>query len=99
MARVRLQNRCHTKGIIVDAARVLIGSHNFTNQGTLVNRDASLLFDDGEIARYFEELFWFDWKHLTRQSVGRRRARPADGREAVPAGMRLVSWREIIDGD
>ena len=42
MKKVRLQNRCHTKGIIVDRAHVLVGSHNWTNQGTLVNRDASL---------------------------------------------------------
>ncbi|MDY3558394.1 phospholipase D-like domain-containing protein, partial [Gemmata sp. JC673] len=70
MGKVRLQNRCHTKGIIVDGARVLVGSHNWTNQGALANRDASLIFADEEIAGYFEEIFWFDWKHLTRQSVG-----------------------------
>jgi PLD-like domain/Trypsin-like peptidase domain len=99
MGKVRLQNRCHTKGIIVDGARVLVGSHNWTNQGTLVNRDASLIFEDEEIAGYFEDIFWFDWKHLTRQSVGGRRARPAGENEAAPAGMRLVSWQEIVNGD
>lgn len=99
MGKVRLQNRCHTKGIIVDGERVLIGSHNWTNQGTLVNRDASLIFDDAEIAGYFEEIFWFDWKHLTRQSVGGRRARAAGGEEAVGRGERLVSWQEIVNGD
>jgi hypothetical protein len=100
MRKVRLQNRCHTKGIVVDGERVLVGSHNWTNQGTLANRDASLIFEDEEIARYFEEVFWFDWKHLTRQSVGGRRLRPASGDEAaVPRGMRLVSWQEIVNGD
>jgi V8-like Glu-specific endopeptidase len=99
MSKVRLQNRCHTKGIVVDGARVLIGSHNWTNQGALVNRDASLIFEDKEIAEYFEEIFWFDWKHLTRQSVGGRRARPTNDHEAVPAGMRRVSWQEIVYGD
>jgi hypothetical protein len=99
MGKVRLQNRCHTKGIIVDGARVLIGSHNWTNQGTLVNRDASLIFEDEEIAEYFEEIFWFDWKHLTRQSVGGRRVRPAADGEEAPAGMRRVSWQEIVYGD
>ena len=101
MSKVRLQNRCHTKGIIVDGARVLVGSHNWTNQGTLVNRDASLIFEDEEIAAYFEEIFWFDWKNLTRQSIGARRARPAkggDGEEAV-GGARRVSWQEIVNGD
>ncbi|HJZ53310.1 MAG TPA: phospholipase D-like domain-containing protein, partial [Gemmataceae bacterium] len=99
MRKVRLQNRCHTKGIIVDGERVLIGSHNWTNQGTLVNRDASLIFEDEEIAQYFEEIFWFDWKHLTRASVGGRRVRAASEDEAVPRGMRLVSWDEIVNGD
>jgi hypothetical protein len=99
MSKVRLQNRCHTKGIIVDGARVLIGSHNWTNQGTLVNRDASVIFEDEEIAQYFEEIFWFDWKSLTRQSVGGRRARRADDVAEVPAGMRRMSWQEIVYGD
>ena len=98
MSKVRLQNRCHTKGIIVDGARVLVGSHNWTNQGTLVNRDASLIFDDEQIAGYFEDAFWFDWKHLTRQSVGARRARPAGDDESATPGMRRVSWREVVDG-
>jgi hypothetical protein len=99
MGKVRLQNRCHTKGIIVDGTRVLIGSHNWTNQGTLVNRDASLIFEDEEIASYFEEVFWFDWEHLTRQSVGSRRARQSGGDEEAPTGMRRVTWQEIVNGD
>lgn len=98
MGKVRLQNRCHTKGIIVNGARVLVGSHNWTNQGTLVNRDASLIFEDPEIAGYFEEIFWFDWKHLTRQSVGGRRVRAAGSDTEAPSGARLVSWQEIVYG-
>jgi len=104
MGKVRLQNRCHTKGIVVDGVRVLVGSHNWTNQGTLVNRDASLIFEDEEIARYFMEIFLFDWEHLTRQSVVVRRARPApaggsDEERPDPAGTRRVSWQEIVNGD
>jgi phosphatidylserine/phosphatidylglycerophosphate/cardiolipin synthase-like enzyme len=98
MRKVRLQSRCHTKGIIVDGLRVLIGSHNWTNQGTLANRDASLIFEDEEIARYFEEIFWFDWKHLARQSVGARRIRRAADGEEAPAGVQRVSWQEIVYG-
>jgi V8-like Glu-specific endopeptidase len=97
--RIRLQDRCHTKGIIVDRRRVLVGSHNWTNQGALVNRDASLIFDDEEIARYFAEAFWFDWKKMARKSVeGGRRVRVADGRESPPAGMVSVSLQELLLG-
>jgi len=93
--RIRLQNRCHTKGIIVDRKTVLLGSHNWTNQGALVNRDASLIFRDEEIAEYFAEIFEFDWEKLARPSIrGRRRVRPADDREAPFAGT-LASWHEL----
>ena len=104
MGKVKLQNRCHTKGIIVDGARILLGSHNWTNQGTLVNRDASLIFEDEEIAQYYENIFWFDWKHLTRQSVGGRRVRPApagggDDESLARTGLRRATWQEIVNGD
>jgi phosphatidylserine/phosphatidylglycerophosphate/cardiolipin synthase-like enzyme len=80
----------------VDGVRVPIGSHNWTNQGTLVNRDASLIFEDQEIARYFEEIFWFDWKHLARQSLAARRVRRAAHGEEAPEQMLRVSWQEIV---
>ncbi|MBA4065531.1 MAG: hypothetical protein C0501_17810 [Isosphaera sp.] len=99
MRAVRLQDRCHTKGIVVDGARVLVGSHNWTNQGTLVNRDASLVFEDEEIARYFEGVFYFDWKHLARQAVGGRPPRPVRPGEEAPAGTRLATWDEVVNGD
>ena len=86
----------------MDGVRVLIGSHNWTNQGTLVNRDASLIFEDEEIAQYYEEIFWFDWKNLSRQdSVGGRRVRAVSGsgeEGPVVAGTQRVSWQEIVNG-
>jgi phosphatidylserine/phosphatidylglycerophosphate/cardiolipin synthase-like enzyme len=97
MDRVRLQDRCHTKGIIVDGVRVLIGSHNWTNQGTLVNRDASLIFHDREIAEYYRDVFEFDWKNLTRQSVDEsREVVLADESREAPAEMVRLSWEEIL---
>jgi len=52
---------CHTKGILVDSRSTLVGSHNWTNEGTTYNRDASLLFDDPEVTAYFEQVFSHDW--------------------------------------
>lgn len=102
MTRVRLQTNCHTKGIIVDARAVLLGSHNWTNAGTLFNRDASLIIDDAEIARYCRELFEFDWARIARVRVPEDAAlgaRPfiAAGREApTPPGLARVSWAEWV---
>lgn len=95
--RIRLQNRCHTKGIIVDRRAILLGSHNWTNQGTLVNRDASLIFYDEEIAAYFSKAFWFDWKKMARKSVaGAGRMRIADNNEAPPSGTMKLSLCDLI---
>lgn len=87
MSRIRLQNHCHTKGMVIDRKIVVVGSHNWTNEGALANRDASLIFDDEEVAAYFGKVFWFDWKQLARQSVGapRRVRRVKDaGTESLP---------------
>jgi hypothetical protein len=75
MSRIRTQSGCHTKGIIVDSKKILVGSHNITNQGVQVNRDASLLIEDAGIAQYYEKVFLHDWDKL---------AKPTIREEAVP---------------
>jgi hypothetical protein len=69
MKRIRMQAGCHTKGIVVDSSTVLLGSHNFTNQGVQVNRDASLLIRHSGIARYYERVFLHDWERLARNTI------------------------------
>lgn len=100
MNNIKLQKGCHTKGVIVDSDRVLLGSHNLTNQGALYNRDASLLIYDREVARYFESIFLFDWEFLARQqknegeSVGGARLALAD--EETPKEMRRIPLEELL---
>jgi phospholipase D-like protein len=69
MNRVRAQVNCHTKGMIIDSETVLIGSHNWTNQGVQANRDASLLIRRPEIARYYERIFLHDWDHVAHDVI------------------------------
>lgn len=95
---IRVQRRCHTKGIIVDSAEVMIGSHNLTNEGSLFNRDASLLVRDPQVAEYFERIFLFDWDVLATQEAdelvgGMRIAQPS---EETPVGFRRVSLAELL---
>lgn len=95
---LRVQHGCHTKGIIVDSKEVMLGSHNLTNQGSLLNRDASLLVRDAEVAAYFEEIFKYDWNNLARQEAdelvgGVRIAQPG---EETPVGFRRVSAGELF---
>lgn len=95
---IKVQRRCHTKGIIVDGKEVMLGSHNLTNTGSLFNRDASLLVRDAEVAEYFEKLFLFDWNTLATQEadelVGGMRLAPPG--EATPLGFRRVSLSELL---
>lgn len=97
--RIRFFGTCHTKGIVVDEKRVLLGSQNWTGAGTKPNRDASLLIESEEAARYFADIFEFDWANLATNRVPAdhgptRRAHATSGEEeaVIPAGFRVVSW-------
>ena len=95
MDRIRVQKGCHTKGIVIDSATVLLGSHNWTNQGVEANRDASLLIDHPEIAGYYERVFLHDWDHLARAAI-REEAMPIPvipGQET--AGAEAVAFRRV----
>jgi V8-like Glu-specific endopeptidase len=98
MSKVRLHPHCHTKGIVVDKKSVLVGSHNWTNHGTVFNRDASLRINNRQVAEYFEKLFLFDWENMSRQrtmfeEVQPRLIRPEQARTAKG---RVVSLAEYL---
>jgi hypothetical protein len=89
MSRIRMQSGCHTKGIIVDSETILLGSHNITNQGVQVNRDASLLIRNQGIAQYYEKVFLHDWEKLSKETIREESVPvPIGGNEAavLPSG-------------
>lgn len=90
---VKLQTNCHTKGIIVDGKVVMIGSQNWTGDGTGYNRDASLIFFDEDAAQYYEKLFLYDWNRIGKPKIDESLPPPelATGEEAYPKpGMVLM---------
>jgi phosphatidylserine/phosphatidylglycerophosphate/cardiolipin synthase-like enzyme len=98
MSKVRVQTNCHTKGIVVDSKVVVLGSHNWSNAGTVFNRDASLIFWDDQIAKYYEDLFLYDWRRSGTPKINEsvpppRIVRPED-ELPPPPGMVRVPWRE-----
>lgn len=98
MSNVKVQKNCHTKGIIVDRKRVLLGSQNLSEQGITLNRDASLLFEDVKLAKYFADIFDHDWANLASDSIdimpsGIELA-PAG---AAPQGFEKVSIEEFLE--
>ncbi|MFO1168591.1 MAG: phospholipase D-like domain-containing protein [Rhodoblastus sp.] len=101
--RLRSIENHHTKGMIVDGERVLIGSHNWSKPGVTLNRDASLIFDDKEIADYFGQAFEIDWDRAN--PIKPKRFVKSEGvmQEAVgaepPSGFRRVRLSELLKED
>jgi phosphatidylserine/phosphatidylglycerophosphate/cardiolipin synthase-like enzyme len=88
---IRFQPACHNKCIIVDDARVVFGSHNWSNEGVATNRDASLIFHEPQIAEYFSKVYAHDWKYLATAEPAAPRKRPRlaepdDGDDTVQLG-------------
>jgi phosphatidylserine/phosphatidylglycerophosphate/cardiolipin synthase-like enzyme len=93
---VKVQVNCHTKGVIADRKRVLLGSQNWSNLGVSNNRDASLLFEDERLAKYFAKIFDHDWKNLAKTDIGHESlgAELASAGDPTPKGMVRLSWKE-----
>ena len=98
--------KTHTKGIVVDGEKVLIGSQNWSADGVSVNRDASLLFDNKKIAQYFLDVFTEDWNRATdialegvvpEGTYGVDDIRIADG-PVPPPGYIRMSLEELLEG-
>jgi phospholipase D-like protein len=66
---LRIQNRVHNKGIVVDSKVLMVSSENWSGDGTLRNRDAGLIIHNAEIAQYFESIFLDDWTKRAVQKV------------------------------
>ncbi|HYP52235.1 MAG TPA: phospholipase D-like domain-containing protein, partial [Pyrinomonadaceae bacterium] len=98
--QVRILGSTHTKGIVVDGKRVLVGSHNWSSSGVTLNRDASLIFDDEEVAQYFAEAFELDWERANEprfEEVVTEGIRMAEG-DAPPPGYVRVSLSDYLEG-
>jgi hypothetical protein len=100
--RLRVIDDHHTKGMIVDGKRVLLGSHNWSKPGVTLNRDASLIFDDVDVANYYTQAFEIDWeranplrpKRFVKESV----VLEAVG-DAPPEGFRRVRLSDLVKED
>ena len=91
--RLRLQVGCHTKGLICDGQAVLLGSQNWTGDGTGFNRDASLILHDAEAAGYFERLFLYDWERALPPHIDETHPAPQPVLPGDPAAR--PGWRRV----
>ena len=95
---IRLQDGVHNKGIVVDSKIAVVGSHNWSSNGTIDNRDASLIFFHTGIAKYFEKIFLHDWTRLASPDGGATpRMRIANPGEATPSGFRRMKLKDLVN--
>jgi PLD-like domain len=81
---VRIQNGVHNKGFVVDSKVVALGSQNWSGDGVLRNRDASLIIYQEQAAQYFEQIFNYDWDNLAKQHL---QSEVSTGPNPSPKGM------------
>ncbi|HUC48864.1 MAG TPA: phospholipase D-like domain-containing protein [Xanthobacteraceae bacterium] len=67
LSHVRIQANVHNKGIVVDSQVVAVGSQNWSGDGVLRNRDATVIIYNEEAAQYWEEIFIHDWTKMASQ--------------------------------
>lgn len=95
--RLRRIDNTHTKGMIVDGKRLMLGSQNWSKPGVTLNRDASLIFDDEELAGYYAQAFEIDWARanpIKPKRYVRAETVAAPGAElvVVPMFQRVSLW-------
>jgi PLD-like domain len=69
LSHVRIQANVHNKGIIVDSKIVAVGSQNWSGDGVLRNRDATVIIYNEDAAQYWEEIFIHDWTKMAAQQA------------------------------
>jgi phosphatidylserine/phosphatidylglycerophosphate/cardiolipin synthase-like enzyme len=69
LENVRIQQGVHNKGFVIDRKIVALGSQNWSGDGVLRNRDASVIIDNVKAAEYFTTIFLHDWENLARQQA------------------------------
>lgn len=103
---IRRIPKTHTKGIVVDGKRVLVGSQNWSGLAVSENRDASLIFEDEEVAGYFLDAFNIDWERapsMKREGAefgvpSDLGARLAHATDPVPPGFRRIPLDDYLEG-
>jgi phosphatidylserine/phosphatidylglycerophosphate/cardiolipin synthase-like enzyme len=63
-ANIALQSNVHNKGFVVDSRVVVVSSQNFSPAGVETNRDAGVIIENADVAKYFEAVFLADWTNL-----------------------------------
>ena len=73
------QPNVHNKGFVVDSKTVVVSSQNFSPPGVETNRDAGVIIEHPDIAKYFESVFLSDFKTKAKPFVAKGAAAQSKG--------------------
>lgn len=95
----RQSSKVHNKGILIDGKIAVVGSNNWSSDGTQYNRDTSLVFFSRPITQYFTEVFMFDWDNLSKSIASPPEVAPVLAPESgpTPLGMVRIPWQAWYD--
>jgi phosphatidylserine/phosphatidylglycerophosphate/cardiolipin synthase-like enzyme len=101
MSKVKLMKNTHTKGIIADGKRIMLGSHNWSNSGVEFNRDASLVIYNEDVAGYYEDIFVHDWERRTiRESADEEETMEIEGNtesSLLENNFKPIDWESYFE--
>lgn len=66
---VRIQVGVHNKGFVFDHKIVVVSSMNWSSEGVTENRDAGLIIENENAAKYYEKIFLDDWENHAQQQM------------------------------
>lgn len=53
--------KVHNKGVIVDGAKTLVSSINWSENSPANNREMGVIIENAEIADFYTDIFYYDW--------------------------------------
>jgi len=70
--KVRMQNKIniHNKGVVVDGKYALVSSINWGENSVRRNREAGIIVENEKVAKYFSDIFWYDWDYEENEKSG-----------------------------
>jgi hypothetical protein len=107
MNQIKLLKGCHNKGILVDSEIAVVSSQNWSGDGVQFNRDAGLIMYNAKIAKFYQEIFLYDWDSRAHQKAvaelamplvappKKRGTRALRGLAALPRGATTISWDDF----
>ena len=103
MSKVKMLGGCHNKGIVVDSQVAMVSSQNYSADGVRFNRDAGLIIYSPKVAKYYGQIFEYDWDvRATQNLTTERGAMPLlpevaklDKTRGTRAAQQTISWDEF----